>query len=214
MKFIHFSPYLLCMLVGASLCMQPLTADEAESGTDNTATEETATEDDGNSQEKKRAMLAICQKQVANELKDFRQLTNMLKKAKNERDYKKINKMTDTLIKKYSPLYSGSAPVTINGLEVTVEDLKAYHVISGSKRKKLYKDFVEFYDKQQLRQNRSRWGASPKEEEDSKKKPTVELNMNALQTIKGFLQANQEEFASKLDEEMDEQKQKNERRGY
>ena len=43
--------------------------------------------------------------------------------------------------------------------------------------------------------------------EKSKKKPAVDLNMGTLDKVKVLMQANQEEFANKIDEEAEEKKQ-------
>ena len=203
----HIFTYTLSMLTGASLYMHPVCAE-----TENNA-EATEGETAGNaapekgSKEWKRAMLIATQQQTAAEYKDIRLLTNLLKKAKNERDYNKINKMADDILKKYSALYIENTPATVNGMEITVEDLKPSHIKLGSKRKKLYKDFMEFSEKQRNKQQQSNWD-SPQESSSKKKKkekkPEVSINMGTLDKVREILRVNQEEAISEIDEEYEE----------
>lgn len=203
----HIFTYTLSMLIGASLYMHPVCAE-----TENNA-EATEGETAGNaapekgSKEWKRAMLIATQQQTAAEYKDIRLLTNLLKKAKNERDYNKINKMADDILKKYSALYIENTPATVNGMEITVEDLKPSHIKLGSKRKKLYKDFMEFSEKQRNKQQQSNWD-SPQESSSKKKKkekkPEVSINMGTLDKVRKILRVNQEEAISEIDEEYEE----------
>lgn len=203
----HIFTYTLSMLIGASLYMHPVCAE-----TENNA-EATEGETAGNaapekgSKEWKRAMLIATQQQTAAEYKDIRLLTNLLKKAKNERDYNKINKMADDILKKYSALYIENTPATVNGMEITVEDLKPSHIKLGSKRKKLYKDFMEFSEKQRNKQQQSNWD-SPQESSSKKKKkekkPEVSINMGTLDKVREILRVNQEEAISEIDEEYEE----------
>ena len=198
MKLTHISFSALCLLVGITLSAQPLLAEPEE-----TATEAKAEGTEGpaeSSKEWKRAMSIACQKQAAAEYKAMRQLTNMLKKAKNEKDYKKINKLADEIVKKNAPLYSGGS-IKVNDMEITVDDLKPAHAKLGSQRKKLYKDYVEFCENQRSRQSASAGGDNSKE--SNKKKETVSLNMGTLDQIKDFMRANQEDFAAKLDSEQE-----------
>lgn len=209
MKDLLFSLYAISLFAGASFCMAPALAETEE--------EETPAEDsvsnvpEKGSKEWKRAMLIACQKFTADEFKEMRQLTNLLKKAKNERDFKKVNKMADDIVKKYSAIYAENKPVTINSMEITADDLKPCHIKLGSKRRNMYKDFVEYTDKQRTRQQRESWangGNEPAKEKKSRKKPAVDINMGTLDKVKALMQANQEEFAEKIDEEAEEKNQK------
>lgn len=209
----HIFTFTLSMLIGASLYVHPVCAepeDNAEAAEGEDAAESAAPEK--GSKEWKRAMLIATQQQTAAEYKDIRQLANLLKKAKNERDYKKINKMADDIIKKYSALYIENTPTTVNGMEITVEDLKPSHIKLGSKRKKLYKDFLEFSEKQRNKQQQSNWD-SPQESSSKKKKkekkPEVSINMGSLDKVREILRVNQEEAISEIDEEFEEQQEKN-----
>ena len=222
MKAIRLFLYTLSMLLCTGLCLQPICA-ETETAEEETTqeaaeteeNEETEEEDDSSveeTKEQKRAKLIACQKQVADEYQAIRQLANMLKKAKNHKDYAKINKMASDIVKKYSPLYIDEQPLTVKGVAITVEDLKPAHIKFGSKRRKLYKDFLEFTKTQRDKQNRNAWGTSqqeaPKEKKSkdkkSKDKAEAEINFSTLDTIKTFLRANQEDFADKTDEEVGE----------
>ena len=203
----HIFTYTLSMLIGASLYMHSVCAEPEDNA------EATEGETAGNaapekgSKEWKRAMLIATQQQAAAEYKDIRQLVNLLKKAKNERDYKKINKMADDILKKYSALYIENTPVTVNGMEITVEDMKPSHIKVGSKRKKLYKDFMEFSEKHRNKQQQSNWD-SPQESSSKKKKkekkPEVSINMGTLDKVREILRVNQEEAISEIDEEYEE----------
>lgn len=203
----HIFTYTLSMLIGASLYMHSVCAEPEDNA------EATEGETAGNaapekgSKEWKRAMLIATQQQAAAEYKDIRQLANLLKKAKNERDYKKINKMADDILKKYSALYIENTPVTVNGMEITVEDMKPSHIKIGSKRKKLYKDFMEFSEKQRNKQQQSNWD-SPQESSSKKKKkekkPEVSIDMGSLDKVREILRVNQEEAISEIDEEYEE----------
>ena len=204
MKLTHFSVSALCLLVGITLSVQPIYAEPEEK-----ATEEKAEEADGpeeGSKEWKRAKSIACQKQAATEYKSMRQLANMLKKAKNEKDYKKINKLADDIVKKCSALYTGGS-IKVNDMEITVDDMKPAHTKLGSQRKKLYKDYLEFCENQRSRQDNSAWGDIGKEKDKNKnkkkEKETVSLNMGTLDQIKDFMRANQEDFAAKLDSELE-----------
>ena len=203
----HIFTYTLSMLIGASLYMHSVCAepeDNAEATEGETAGD--AAPEKG-SKEWKRAMLIATQQQTAAEYKDIRQLANLLKKAKNERDYKKINKLADDILKKYSALYIENTPVTVNGMEITVEDMKPSHIKIGSKRKKLYKDFMEFSEKHRNKQQQSNWD-SPQENSSKKKKkekkPEVSINMGTLDKVREILRVNQEEAISEIDEEYEE----------
>lgn len=208
----HIFTFTLSMLIGASLYMHPVCAepeDNAEAAEGEDAAESAAPEK--GSKEWKRAMLIATQQQTAAEYKDIRQLANLLKKAKNERDYKKINKMADDIIKKYSALYIENTPATVNGMEITVEDLKPSHIKLGSKRKKLYKDFLEFSEKQRNKQQQSNWDSqeSSSKKKKKEKKPEVSINMGSLDKVREILRVNQEEAISEIDEEFEEQQEKN-----
>lgn len=207
MKLRLFSLYALCLFAGTSLCVTPSYAEDEEVA----PTEESVSNvPEKGSKEWKRAMLIACQKFTADEFKEMRQLTNLLKKAKNERDFKKANKMADDIIKKYSAIYTENKPVIINDMEITAEDLKPCHIKLGSKRRNMYKDFIEYTEKQRSRQQRESWsngGNEQTKEKKSKKKPAVDLNMGTLDKVKVLMQANQEEFANKIDEEAEEKKQ-------
>lgn len=212
MKHIYLTTFALSSLMAIGLCLQPIYA-EPETATEET-TEEKAEESSGleeGSKEWKRAKLIACQKQTAAEYKDIRQLANLLKKAKNERDYKKINKLADDIIKKHSALYIENTPTKMEGVEITVEDLKPAHIKLGSKRRKLYKDFLEFTDKQRAKQQRSSWGAPDDDDKKKKKKkekePEVSINMGTLDKVKAILRVNQEDFASEIDAEYEEKNQ-------
>lgn len=206
MKHIYLSTFALFALLGAGLSPQTAYAEPEE------ATEEKAEESAGleeGSKEWKRAKLIACQKQTAAEYKDIRMLANMLKKAKNERDYKKINKTADDIIKKYSTLYIENTAIKVDGVEISAEDLKPAHTKLGSKRRKLYKDFMEFTEKQRAKQERNSWG-NPDGDDDKKKKkkkekePEVSINMGTLDKVKEILRVNQEDFATEIDAEYDE----------
>lgn len=214
MKRSHITFCALCLLMGIQLSTVPVYAEPEEETVQNES-EATAEVEEG-SKEWKRAKLIACQKFTAEEFKSFRQLANLLKKAKGERDYKKANKMAGDLVKKYAPLYSENKPVTIDGLQITAEDLIPCHTKLGSQRRKLYKDFLEYCDKQSNMQNRSGWDNNVDDSKNSKKKKkkkkqdeAVSLNMGQLDTIKGFLRVNQEEFANKIDEEREEEEEEN-----
>ena len=203
----HIFTFTLSMLIGASLYMHSVCAepeDNAEAAEGETAGN--AAPEKG-SKEWKRAMLIATQQQAAAEYKDIRQLANLLKKAKNERDYKKVNKVADDILKKYSALYIENTPVTVNGMEITVEDMKPSHIKIGSKRKKLYKDFMEFSEKQRNKQQQSNWD-SPQESSSKKKKkekkPEVSIDMGTLDKVREILRVNQEEAISEIDEEYEE----------
>lgn len=204
----HIFTFTLSMLIGASLYMHSVCAepeDNAEAAEGEDAAESAAAEK--GSKEWKRAMLIATQQQAAAEYKDIRQLANLLKKAKNERDYKKVNKVADDILKKYSALYIENTPVTVNGMEITVEDMKPSHIKLGSKRKKLYKDFMEFSEKQRNKQQQSNRD-SPQESSSKKKKkekkPEVSIDMGTLDKVREILRVNQEEAISEIDEEYEE----------
>ncbi len=222
MKSIPFSLYALCMLLGAGVIMQPVYADEEA---ETTSAEATQNEDDGedsaapdeNSKEAKRARQMACQKQVADEFKEIRQLANLLKKAKNSKDYAKVNKMAGSIIKKYAPLYIENQPQKINGVEITVEDLAPAHKKFGSKRKNLYKDFIEFSENQRSKQqSSSRSNASQDDDRSEKskkkaknkkakdKKDDVEIDFSLLDKVKQILRVNQESVVEQMDEETKE----------
>lgn len=218
MKAIRLFLYMLSMLLCTGLCLQPT---YAETETDAEATTQEAAEDEGaeeeedsaaeGSKEQKRAKLIACQKQVADEFQAIRQLANLLKKAKNHKDYAKINKMSGDIVKKYSALYIDDQPLNVKGVSITVEDLKPAHVKFGSKRRKLYKDFLEFTENQRQKQERSAWNMPQQDDTKEKKakkkkdkdKTDVKINFDTLDTIKTFLRANQEDFADKIDEELE-----------
>lgn len=212
MKLIYFSLYALCLLLGASLSALPSYAEAEEAAPEE---EGASTLPEEGSKEWKRAMLIACQKFTADEFKEMRQLTNLLKKAKNERDFKKVNKMADDIVKKYSVLYVDNASVTVNGMTITTDDLKPCHVKLSSKRRKMYKDFLEYTDKQRTRMERNSCANGDGNEKEkakdkkSKKEPAVDINMGTLDKIKQFMHANQEDFATKIDEEIEEKNQKN-----
>lgn len=209
MKHTYLSTFALFALLGAGLSLQTAYAEPEEAAEEKT--EESAGLEEG-SKEWKRAKLIVCQKQTAAEYKDIRMLANILKKAKNERDYKKINKTADDILKKYSTLYIENTPIKVDGVEISTEDLKSSHAKLGSKRRKLYKDFMEFTEKQRAKQERNSWGA-PDDDDDKKKKkkkekePEVSLNMGTLDKVKEILRVNQEDFASEIDKEYEEKKQ-------
>lgn len=225
---------MLSMLLCTGLCLQPTyaeteteaeeTTQEAAEGEDSADSEEEDASSGEETKEQKRAKLIACQKHVADEFQAIRQLANLLKKAKNGKDYTKVNKMSGEIVKKYSSLYVDDNPITVKGVSITIEDLKPAHVKFGSKRKKLYKDFLEFTENQRRKQSQSAWGMpqqdDPREkkakEKKSKDKKTkdkadAEINFDTLDTIKSFLRVNQEDFADKLDSENEEKNSLNSR---
>lgn len=215
MKNSSLSLYALCVILCVGVSVLPGRAEEEQDKQEEKAGTDTLEE---GSKEWKRAKLIACQKQTANEFKDIRQLANLLKKAKNDRDFEKVNKLSAGIIKKYSPLYLENVPAKVNGIEITTDDLKPSHVKLGSKRRKLYKDFVEFSEKQRARQERSNWGNYDNEEESGKKskkknkkekEEDVAIDMQALEKVKAILHVNQEDFASEIDTEIEEKNQKN-----
>lgn len=229
MKSIPFSLYALCMLLGAGVIMQPTYADEEAETTAETASADAAqNEDDGedsaapdeDSKEAKRAKLIACQKQVADEFKDIRQLANLLKKAKNGKDYAKVNKQASAIIKKYAPLYIENQPQKVNDVEITVEDLVPAHTKFASKRKNLYKDFIEFSENQRSKQQRSSWDNAPQDDDRSgkakkkakkkakDKKDDVEIDFTLLDKVKQILRVNQEKFVDEIDAETEEENAK------
>lgn len=228
MKLFHSSIITLCLLLSSGLVLQPIYAEtETETASEETQQEsETEAEaPEADSKEAKRAMLMACQKVTADEFKAIRQLANMLKKAKNEKDYTKINKAADEIIKKYSSLYTNNQPMKVNGVEVTVEDLAPSHTKLGSKRKKLYKDFLEFSENQREKQERNNNMFDNQDETDKEKekkakkkkakakakekeKADESIHFDKLDTIKGFIRINQETFADKYDAELEEKEAK------
>ena len=209
MNISRLSIYALALLISSGMSLPTAWAEPEKTAQEEKATPELPEE---GSKEWKRLKMSACQKLVSGEFKDTRQLANLLKKAKNERDYEKINKMAAAVIKKYSAIYLDNQPKSINGIEITTEDLKPEHTKFGSKRRKLYKDFLEYSEKQRARQERNSWntGSDNKDSRKEKEKEKeVTIDMSALDKVKDILRVNQEEFTAEIDAEIEEKNQKN-----
>ena len=128
-----FTHRLLLPLVAAVIVCLPLSyADDAKDDTP-AGKEESALPEEGSKEWKQKRNFAI-QKHSGQEFKDFKAVVNLYKKAKNDRDIKRLNKMMQDTIKKYSPLYDDGKPVVINGFPITVDDLEKAHIKLGSQR--------------------------------------------------------------------------------
>ena len=207
MKLTHFTFSVLCLLVGITLAVQPIYAEPEEEATEEKTEEATGPEE--GSKEWKRAKSIACQKQAAEEYKAMRLLTNMLKKAKNEKDYKKINKTAGDIVKKYANLYADGGSLVVNGMTITVEDLTPAHTKLGSQRKKLYKDFLEYRNNVSPKQQFGNWDnpeddSKKKKKKKKKKEEPVDVDMALLDKVQSFMRANLGDFADKLDAEEEE----------
>ncbi len=208
MKHLHLSLYALCMLMSASLCMQPIHAEPEDDGSQ----EETADASEGDSKEQKRAISIAAQRLAADEFKAIRQLTNLLKKGKNDRDREKINTMADSIIQKYAAIHEGDHAITVKEVTITQEDLKPIHVKMGSQRKKLYKDFLDAREKQKNNANDNRNNNNKKKnKKNNASEASVSVDNGKLDKIKAFLRTNQEDEVNKLEERNEKIKERNKR---
>lgn len=188
MKRLYTHRLLLRLVAAAIVCLPLSYADDAKDDAP-AGKEESALPEEGSKEWKQKRNFAI-QKHSGQEFKDFKAVVNLYKKAKNDRDIKRLNKMMQDTIKKYSPLYDDGKPVVINGFPITVDDLEKAHIKLGSQRRKMYKDILETARR---KSNSSAMGTPAGDDAG----PSI--NEADINKIKGYIRIHQEDYADKED---------------